>query len=336
MNYTAVKQLLSTPKRVVITSHKNPDGDAIGSSLAVWHYLKALGHTATVVFPTDFPPFLAWLPGAADILIPVSNATDQERGKKAVAEAEVIFCLDFNDLTRIDHIGTWITQSTATKILIDHHIDPKPFADEMLSEVSASSTCELIYDFMVGMGDIALLNETIINCLFTGILTDTGSFSYATSPKLFRTVAALQEYDIDYNALQNQIFNNDSEKRLRLLGYCLSSSMFLLPAQKAAVVILTQQDYKDFDIQRGDTEGIVNFMLRMANVEFATLITDQKHIIKFSFRSKGNCDVQKFANTYFKGGGHKNASGGESHQSLSATWVKFRRALQEYSDAVNS
>ena len=335
MNYSEIQELLSSPKKIFITSHKNPDGDALGSTLGLKHFLEALGHTCTVVYPTEYPSFLDWMPGLEDAIVPQQTATSETAkfGAHLVDEAELIFCLDFNDLRRIDAVGHWITKSNAPKVLIDHHINPHDFADYMLSEVSASSTCELVYDFIIGVGRTDVVNRKIVECLLTGILTDTGSFSFATSPKLFRTVAALQEaHDVDYNELHNKVFNNDTEKRIRLLGHCLSSAMYMLPEYHSAVILLTQGDFRDFDIQRGDTEGIVNFMLRIANVKFATLITDQKGIIKFSFRSKGGFNVQEFSNRHFGGGGHKNASGGEAHLSISQAWVRFRKALDEYEE----
>ncbi len=333
MNYSAIKELLSSPKRIFITSHKNPDGDALGSTLGLKHFLEALGHRCTVAYPTDYPSFLGWMPGLDEVIVPQGGGDSMKMNAGLVEEAELIFCLDFNDLRRIDAIGHWIAKSSAPKVLIDHHINPHDFADYMLSEVSASSTCELVYDFMLGVGRTDVINKKIVECLLTGILTDTGSFSFATSPKLFRTVAALQEaYNVDYNELHDKVFNNDTEKRLRLLGYCLTSAMYMLPEYHSAVILLTQGDFRDFDIQRGDTEGIVNFMLRISDVKFATLITDQKGIIKFSFRSKGGFNVQEFSNKHFGGGGHKNASGGEAHLSISQAWVRFRKALDEYEE----
>jgi bifunctional oligoribonuclease and PAP phosphatase NrnA len=332
MNYQVIKDLLSTPKRILLTSHKNPDGDAMGSTLGLQFVLNAMGHSTEVIYPTDYPSFLAWLPGAAQSVTPLpADLKGTEYGRKQVENAEIIFALDFNDLRRIDAIGNWIARSKAHKILIDHHLHPHDFADSVLSDTTASSTCELIYDFVVGIGATHLLDKNAIYCLLTGILTDTGSFAYSTTPKLFRTVAALQEaYQIDFNDLHNQVFNNDSEKRLRLLGYCLTSAMFIFEEFSTAVVILTQSDYHTMDIQRGDTEGIVNFMLRMGNIKFAVLFSDQNNNIKFSFRSKGDFDVQAFSAKHFGGGGHKNASGGESNQGMMKAWVKFRKALEEY------
>jgi bifunctional oligoribonuclease and PAP phosphatase NrnA len=332
MDYNQIKALLATPKRILLTSHKNPDGDAMGSTLGLQHVLNAMGHTTEVIYPTDFPSFLAWLPGAdASITPKPADLKTTEYGRKQVENAEIIFALDFNDLRRIDAIGNWIERSKAVKVLIDHHLHPHDFAQHVLSDTSASSTCELIYDFVVGIDAVQFLDKNAIYCLLTGILTDTGSFAYSTSPKLFRTVAALQEaYQIDFNDLHNQVFNNDSEKRLRLLGYCLTSAMFIFEEFSTAVVILTQYDYQNLDIQRGDTEGIVNFMLRMGNIKFAVLFSDQNNNIKFSFRSKGDFDVQAFSAKHFGGGGHKNASGGESNLGLMKAWVKFRKALEEY------
>jgi phosphoesterase RecJ-like protein len=273
------------------------------------------------------------MPGMDTHIAPQSGyeANNPDFGREEVAKADLIFCLDFNDLRRIEPLGVHVRESNAIKIMIDHHIDPSIEADYVISDTSASSTCELIYDFIASLDKLDCINETIATCLMTGIFTDTGCFSYAVSPKLFRIVAAIQEAaDLDYVELQQRIFNNETEKRLRILGHSLANGMVILPEYQTAVIILTLDDFRQFEIQRGDTEGIVNYLLKMPEVKMAALITDQKMAIKFSLRSKGDFSVQSFCAKHFNGGGHKNASGGEWHGTLSQAWIRFRKALEEY------
>ena len=256
-NLDELIELLKMPRDIVIVSHRNPDGDAIGSSLALFHYLKQYGHALKVMVPSEYPDAFAWMPDVNDIIIFDNDPEDAER---YVKNAELIFCLDFNSLDRIDKLGELIDQNKHCKIaMIDHHLFPDPFSNFTLSDTSASSTSELIFDFIGMLGDKASLNRTIGDCIFTGILTDTGSFKYSTSPKLFRIVAELLELQVDDVLLQDLIFNTKKEKELRLLGYCLYHKMEVIAEHNAALITLTKEDYADFDILRGDTEGVVNF-----------------------------------------------------------------------------
>ena len=329
-----VKELLGTPKRVCITSHRNPDGDAIGSSLGLYHYLIQLGHEITVIFPSDFPEFFSWLPDSDKIVI---SDTDLFRARTALQSAEVIFALDYNALDRVDKIGEIIRPlSKIPKILIDHHREPELFADFMLSDITASSTCELVYDFIHLLDDADKITTTVGDCLYTGIVTDTGSFKFATSPKLFRVVANLLERGVEDYRLQDLINNCLPERNLRLLGHCLANRMEILPEYKTGIIALTKKDYETFDIQRGDTEGIVNYMLSMRDVKLGCFIMEQPTIVKISMRSKGDFNVQEMCRDHFNGGGHKNASGGYSHQGLKFNIEKFKNLLPIYKDKLNS
>jgi bifunctional oligoribonuclease and PAP phosphatase NrnA len=329
-----VKELLGTPKRVCITSHRNPDGDAIGSSLGLYHYLIQLGHEVTVIFPSDFPEFFSWLPDSNKIVI---SDTDLFRAKAALQSAEVIFALDYNALDRVDKIGEIIRPlSKIPKILIDHHREPELFADFMLSDITASSTCELVYDFIHLLDDADKITTTVGDCLYTGIVTDTGSFKFATSPKLFRIVANLLERGVEDYRLQDLINNCLPERNLRLLGHCLANRMEILPEYKTGIIALTKKDYEIFDIQRGDTEGIVNYMLSIRDVKLGCFIMEQPTIVKISMRSKGDFNVQEMCRDHFNGGGHKNASGGYSHQGLKFNIEKLKNLLPIYKDKLNS
>lgn len=323
-NLTELKALLSTPRDIVILSHRNPDGDAIGSSLGLVHFLNKFGHTTRIIFPSDYPALFSWMPDADKIEI---YDLDPERGLKLVEQAQIIFCLDFNSLDRIDKLGEAVLGLKVPKVMIDHHIDPEPFADFVLSDTSVSSTSELVFDFINMLGERKKLDRDIADCLYTGIVTDTGSFKFSTSSKLFRVVAELLELGIDDVKLQDLIFNSLPEKQLRLLGYCLSRRMEILEEYRTGIISLSKKDYEHFNIQRGDTEGIVNFMLKIKNIRLAAFITEQPTIVKISLRSKGNFSVQEIAAQHFKGGGHKNAAGGYSYIGLGGTIRKFKNIL---------
>lgn len=324
-----IKEILATPRDIVITTHRNPDGDAIGSSLAMFHYLSRMGHSVKVISPSEYPDFLEWMPGVKDIII---YDVDPEESKKEVERAEIIFFLDFNGLDRIDKLGELIAPLKCTKIMIDHHLYPEPCADYLISDTMVSSTCELVYDFIERIGDKQKIDVVIAESIFTGILTDTGSFKYSTSPKLFRIVADLIELGADDYKLQDLIFNSLKEKSLQLLGHCLNRRMEILEEYHTGIITLTKEDYVRFDIQRGDTEGIVNYLLMLKNVKLAAFITEQPTIVKISLRSKGDFSVQEIAKKHFKGGGHKNAAGGFSFQNLRATVKKFKELLPEYEE----
>jgi len=315
------------PQDAVIVTHRNPDGDAIGSSVGLSLFLQRNGHNTKVIAPSEYPDFLAWMPQTDDILIHDNEPEDVER---AINRATIIFCLDFNSLDRIDKTGELVAASRCPKVMIDHHLFPEPFADYVLSETSASSTCELVYDFIHLMDMAEELDQVIGECLFTGILTDTGSFKYSNSPKLFRTVANLLEIGVDDLRLQDLIFNSMDEKQLRILGHCLYNRMEILPEFQTGIITLTKEDYAYFDIQRGDTEGVVNFLLKLRNVKLAAFIHEQPKIVKLSLRSKGDIDVQEMAKRHFRGGGHKNAAGGASFHSLAVTVRRFKEILPEY------
>ncbi|MFQ5448440.1 MAG: bifunctional oligoribonuclease/PAP phosphatase NrnA [Saprospiraceae bacterium] len=326
-NINELKSLLAIPKDIVITSHRNPDGDAIGASLGLRHYLEELGHTVKVLVPSEFPGFLNWMPGASDVLV---YDISTEEVKSALESPDIVFCLDFNSLERIDKMGEIITHGNSKIVMIDHHLFPEPFADFALHDVSASSTSELIYDFIRLLDDLGKMNVTIGECLFSGILTDTGSFKYSTSPKLFRLVSELLELGVDDGKIQNLIFNSLEEKHLRLLGHVLYNRMEVLEEFRTAIIWLTKRDYEDFAISRGDTEGLVNFPLQLKNVTMVAFIHEQPTITKISLRSKGNFSVQEIARNHFRGGGHKNASGGYSYIGLRPTVRKFKSILPEY------
>jgi len=323
-NFIQLQEFLSTPKDILITSHRNPDGDAVGSSLALMHFLKANFHTVYVSFPSDFPGNFAWMEGSEDVLI---YDVKVKKVNKIIDNVDLIFALDYNGLDRIDKMGEYIAKSNVPVAMIDHHLHPKDFSQYTLSDSSASSTCELVFDFIKMMDSKQPLDRKVAEYIYTGILTDTGSFKYSISPKLFRICAELLEGGVDADKVQMLVFNSLHEKNLRLLGYCLNKRMEILPEIKTGIITLTKKDYEDFDIQRGDTEGIVNYLLMLEDVKIAAFVSEQPKIVKLSLRSKGDYAVNEILSAHFKGGGHKNAAGGASFTGLSSTLKKLKKIL---------
>lgn len=324
-----VRTVLSTPKNILITSHRNPDGDAIGSSLAMCLWLEKKGHRVMVAFPSEYPAIYHWMPEIEQVQI---YDVDPEPIAEFVNHVEVSIILDYNSLTRIDKLGKLLEDKNLYTILIDHHLYPDPIGDFILSDTSASSTCELVYRFIESYDRSNLSDLTIATCIYTGILTDTGSFQYSTSPALFRCVATLQEIGLDTTAIHDRIFNTMEEKNLRLLGHCLANRMEILEEYRTGIIFLNKHDFQVYDIQRGDTEGIVNYLLKLKNVHMAVFIRQQPTIIKISFRSKGDFSVEEIAKNYFNGGGHRNASGGYTKSSLAATLDLIKAILPSYKE----
>ena len=329
IDYQDIKDQLSHPKNILITSHRDPDGDAIGSSLGLQLWLIQYGHRVRVAFPSEFPDIFLWMENSSDILI---YDDDPEEVDQFLENTDIVFCVDYNSLDRIDNLGKSIAKRSNYKIMIDHHLYPDSFADQSLSKVSASSTCELVFEFIQNLQGLDKMNTDIARCLLTGIITDTGSFQHNVSANTFTVASALMSFGIDIREINHYIFNLLPEKNLRLLGHCLSSRMEIIPQYKTGIIFLNKMDYQVFDIVRGDTEGIVNYLLKMRDVHFAVFIRQQPKIIKFSFRSKGDLNVEKIARDHFNGGGHKNAAGGYLYTSLSKALEKVKSILPEYRD----
>jgi len=322
-----ISQLLSTPTDVVILSHRNPDGDAMGSSAGLQLFLEKYKHRVHVIYPSEYPAVMGFLPKSDDAII---YDFEKEKAKNLIEKARILFFLDFSGLDRIDKMGELVIEHKAYQIHIDHHIDPEISVDFLLSDTSASSTSELVYRFIDELGETRMIDHDIALCLLTGIITDTGSFKYSVTNNTFMVAASLLSRGINLNELQDNIYNRQSEKYIRLLGHCLSNRMELIPEYKTGIIKLTKDDYKEFDIQRGDTEGIVNYLMMMNNVEIAALITEQPTIIKLSLRSKGDISVQEITRAHFKGGGHKNASGGAAYGKLESVINRFKSILPNY------
>ena len=329
-----IKALLSTPQHIVIVPHKNPDGDAIGSTLGLYHYLKKGKHHVTVIAPNDYPDFLKWMPDESHIL---KYDAQQEDCDVIISKSTIIFTLDFNALNRIGDMETPVTSSTAVKIMIDHHQQPETYATYMYSEVSMSSTAEMVFHFIDMLGDMAQIDSTIAECLYAGIMTDTGSFRFpSTTSTTHRVIAQLIDKGANNSQIHNNIYDTNSFARLQLLG-CALSNLKVFPEYKTAYITLSQNELNTFDFKKGDTEGFVNYALSLEGIIFAVIfIENQKEsIIKISLRSKGNFSVNEFSRTHFNGGGHTNAAGGRSDLSMEATIEKFISILPSYKDVLN-
>ncbi len=328
-NLKELRQYLDIPRDITIVVHRNPDGDAIGSALGLYHVLNQMGHTLRLLAPSEYPPVLNWMPAVEEFII---YDLKQQEAMDALKRADLVFALDFNALDRIDKMGEYLNTSDQTIVMIDHHLDPEPYATLQISDQTASSTCEVLYLALEQMGMMSYVNKTVATCLYTGILTDTGAFAFSLSSRLFRIAGELLDLGVDNNLLQDLLFNQLPEKHLRLLGYCLYERMEILPEYHTGIITLSKKDYERFKIQRGDTEGIVNYLLKIKGIKLAAFIHEQPTITKLSLRSKGDFSVKEIAQKYFKGGGHKNAAGGHSYKGLEATVKKFKSVLDEYKD----
>lgn len=326
-NIDDLKLLLELPKRISILSHRNPDGDAIGSCLALGIFLKSLNHRVDIILPSEYPSYFEWMPQSEEILIyDLSPAQSEE----SIRKSDIIFLLDFNSLDRIDKIGITVNESKSTKVMIDHHIDPEPIADFIYSDTSASSSSELVFEFIYLISNQVKNARLIHDCLYVGIMTDTGSFHHSTSSKVFRIVADMKAQGLDDTRIQELVLNSHQDKYLRLLGHCLHNRMEIIPELQCGIIALTRDDYKSFEIQRGDTEGIINYIMMLKSVKIAALIMNQPNIVKLSIRSKGDISVQALCRDHFNGGGHRNAAGGSSKVSLDETIKKLKEVIPFY------
>lgn len=328
-NILDLKPVLHGPsKKFFITTHHKPDGDAMGSSLGLFHYLKKLGHQPLVVTPNDYGSFLYFLPEEKSV---VQYETNPDTALEILKDCDYIFCLDFNRLSRINELGDAVRAAQQPKIMIDHHLEPENFAQFQLHDTKAAATAELVFRMMVEMGDLHLMDAEIGTCLYTGIMTDTGSFRFAsTSAEIHRTIAFLKESGVDHVKIHEAINDSWSFRRLQFMGYILSNKLKYLPEKKTAYITITAQELLDYEVQTGDTEGLVNYALSIEGVKFAALIVDRSVMVKLSFRSKGKIPANEFSSNNFHGGGHLNAAGGQSSDSLEVTEKRFLEALEQF------
>lgn len=323
--------LQNTSLHIVVTMHRDPDADALGSSMGWAYFLKKLGHEVTVISPTDLPDNLKWLDKASEVL----NFEDRSNGRaasiKAFDEADLICCLDFSAMSRLKEAGVFVRRSQAPILMIDHHLDPEPFATYMVSDVTAAATAQIIYQ-LIREYDESLMDLSIAESLYAGIMTDTGSFRHNnTTREVHLAVADLIKYGVEVDKVHRLIFDNNPMSRLRMLGHSLSTIQ-LLPELRTSYMVLTSKMLEEYQSNIGDTDGIVNYGLQIEDVVMTVLFIERNNEIKISFRSVAGFSVRELAHEHFEGGGHKNASGGRSNLSLSATIEKFLGILPHYQE----
>lgn len=314
--------------KIVITTHHKPDGDAIGSSLGLQHFLSSIGVRSNVIVPSDYAPFLHWLPGNDAV---INFQKDKENAVKLISEASIVICLDYNSLSRSYEMKNVLSKTKAKLMMIDHHRDPSNFDHFRFWNHNASSTCELIYEFISTHFDVKTVDQNAATCLYTGIMTDTGSFRFnSTTSDTHKVVAALVDAGANGSDIHQRILDTNRLERLKFLGFYLSERIEVLEGIPVALSYLTAEDLVRFNVQTGDTEGFVNYGLSLEGVEMAALIVDRSELIKMSFRSKTNFPCNEFAAEFFNGGGHKNAAGGGWFDSLDNTLDRFKAKIIEY------
>lgn len=320
--------LLSQPRRVVITTHQKPDADAMGSSLALRHFLVQFGHTVTVISPTNWAGWVDWMPGTKEVM---DYEKDRKKAEAVLDQAEWLFCLDFNIFHRTKSLTEKLKQLTCTKILIDHHQEPDtPSFNYGISDTSKSSTCEMIYDFIVDSGHRDKINEAIGECIYAGVVGDTGSFRFSSAHAGVHTlVADLKSRGLNHGRIHEGLFDNFLENRLRFIGHVLLHRMEIFYEYNTALIAIPKSDILKYHIKTGDTEGLVNFPQSIQGIKLVALVIDRDEERKWSFRSKGQFDCNTFARKYFEGGGHYNAAGGRSSDSIDKTVERFKAVLKE-------
>jgi len=321
-----IKNSIEAAKSIVITTHKSPDGDAIGSSLALYHFLSKMGKKeVSVIVPDAFPTFLNWMDGSESI---IHYDAEQEKAQKIIDKSDLIFSLDYNSLSRIGDLSKSIGNADAIKIVIDHHQDPEEFANHYFVDTDCCSTAQLVYELIEKMDKLTLLDKKSAESIYCGIMTDTGSFRYpSTTAKTHEIISYLIHLGAEGSKIHQKVYDTYSEERLRLLGYALTNKMKVLKELNVAYISLSNEELKEYNFKKGDTEGLVNYPLSINGIKMAVLITEKEDYVSMSFRSKDDCYVNKFANEHFQGGGHVYASGGKSDLSLDDTVKKLEALL---------
>ncbi len=328
-----LKQQIEAAKHITIISHYNPDGDAVGSSLALYLYLKSIQKSVAVILPNDFPPYFNWLSHSEEIILFNSK---QPEAIAAIEKCDTLFLLDFNKLHRVETMYSAIQNKEAFKVMIDHHQEPDTFPEFMYHDVKASSTCELVFEIINELTPGGLKNKDIAACIYTGIMTDTGNFKFnSVTPHTHRILAQLLETGISPHTINSNVHDSFSENRLKLLGFSISEKLTVLPNFATAYIWLTKKELLSYQVQKGDTEGIVNYPFSIKGILFCALFTEADGIIKMSFRSKGVFDVNQFSKQHFNGGGHINAAGGKDFSTNILQVVeRFVNLLPEYKNNI--
>lgn len=334
-NLEAFKQLISARKKIIITTHHKPDADALGSSLGLAGFLRKKGHEVTVVTPTDYPGFLHWMKGHREVVI--YNEGNEKKSKQLVGQADLVFCLDFSSLDRINELGEVVRSATAEKVLIDHHLEPEDFARFTRWSTDAAATAELVHGLIVDLGEEHLIDKDIAECLYAGIMTDTGSFKHPnTTANVFAVCGRLIACGADIAKVSRLVYDDNTEDRIRFLGHALSERLTVIPEYRTAFFEISTEDLKRFNSKTGDTEGLVNYALSIKGVKLAALIIERPEGVKMSFRSVGGFSVNALAQAHFQGGGHKNAAGGRSALPLKDTVKKFTTLLETYKQELSN
>lgn len=328
-------QLLTQPKNIAITTHHKPDGDALGSSLGLYHWLKAKGHQVNIVLSSDFPSFLDWMPGREDVIIYPNDTT---RAACLIQQADIIFCLDYSALSRTNILEPILRAATGQKWMIDHHLDPEDFASLRYWDATAAATAQLVYTFISDVNqDEHAITAEIATCLYAGIMTDTGSFRFrSTTAEVHLIISKLIEAGARNWEIHEHVYNSSTENRLKFLGYCLLNCLEVIPEYNTAIFAVTKEDLERFQVTTGDTEGLVNYALSVKGIRLAALFIDRTELIKLSLRSTGEIPCNEICKKYFNGGGHLNASGGSSTEELSQAVNKFKSVLPEYKEILTT
>ena len=331
-NIDHVEKWFERADKIVIVSHVSPDGDAIGSSLGLWHFLNSQDKNVHVIVPNAFPDFLKWMPGAKEV---IQYNRYKEFADKLIMEADVICCLDFNVLSRIDEMEEIVRVSPGRKMIVDHHLYPGDFARIVISHPQISSTSELVFRLICQLGNFSDITKEAAECIYTGMMTDTGGFTYNSNDReIYLIIGELLSKGIDKDEIYRNVFNTHSEGRLRLMGYVLYEKMQVFPQFNAALITLTREEQKKFEYKKGDTEGFVNLPLTMKGIRFSCFLREdtEKNMIKVSLRSVGDFPCNQVASEFFGGGGHLNASGGEVYDTMDKAIDLFKQALVKYED----
>ncbi|MBS1624960.1 MAG: DHH family phosphoesterase [Bacteroidetes bacterium] len=328
-NIHALRMLLSTPRRCVIVTHPRPDADAIGSSLGWRRYLELKGHSATFISPTHYTANLAWIKGT-EHLLDYEDEKQNRIARQKVAEAEVIFVLDFNVQARAEKMADLLIQSTATKVMIDHHQQPEGFAAITFSDTTYAATAEMVYDVICALGDEALIDADIAEDLYAGLVADTGFFQHSnTTPNVFKVASGLIAHGASPDYVSDKINNVFDERRLHYFGYALLEKLKVVNDGRVAYISIGQSEARRFNLQLGDNEGLVNYAFKISSVKLSVLFSEERDKVKISFRSKDDIDVNAFARKYYEGGGHRNASGGKSLLNMEETEKRFIELSKE-------
>lgn len=325
-----VKIEIEDADNIVIVTHVGPDGDAMGSALGLWHFLMTENKSTKVIVPSPPPNFLMWMPGAEHVLI---YKHSEKEADEFIAHADLIFAVDFNAANRMSGMADVVLASKAKKVMIDHHLNPETFANVVISYPNISSTSELVFRLICRMGYFHKINLACAECIYAGMMTDTGGFTYNSNhEEIYTIIYELIKIGIDKDKIYQKVYSTYSADRMRLMGYCLYKKMQIYPEYKAALITLTQEDLKNFNYDNGDAEGFVNIPLSIKGIVFSVFMREDPDKIKVSFRSEGTFPVNKFATQFFNGGGHLNASGGESYTTLDEAQKIFEEGLPFYKE----